>query len=168
MRLKRPLIFTNKVSFREATGAQVNGYPNGLQRGFKTYNEARSAWLHARANNTVGPPQAPPASIPVASIPALEVVSSLTLPALPPPKLVGLKSPGKSVATPSPRTPQDISQPFPSVSTPPPRNDRLTQRRPAPHPMSISDEDAFWVVTRGEHPGVYHGRYKFLFALLSS
>jgi len=25
--------------------------------------------------------------------------------------------------------------------------------------MSISDEDAFWVVTRGECPGVYHGRY---------
>ena len=27
--------------------------------------------------------------------------------------------------------------------------------------MALSDEDAYWVVTRGEHPGVYHGRYTF-------
>jgi len=27
--------------------------------------------------------------------------------------------------------------------------------------MALGDEDAYWVVTRGEHPGVYHGRYTF-------
>ena len=76
---------------------------------------------------------------------------------------VDLKGHGISVASPSPQkdapSTLDASQPFPSVSTPPPRDNNLTRRRPAPHPMSISDEEAFWVVTRGERPGVYHGRH---------
>ena len=183
------------MCFREATGAQVNGFPNGLQRGFKTYNEARSAWLHSRANNTVGPPelQAPlpsihaqaavhrsltrPATLPPASIHTVDLSPrNLTPPATspvstyPPPKRAStslgclpVNGCSISVASPSPQRdsdlPSEVSQPFPSVSTPPPRHDNLTRRRPAPHPMSISDEEAFWVVTRGERPGVYHGRY---------
>ena len=152
--------------FREATGAQVNGFPNALQRGYKTYNEARSAWLHSRANNTVGPPQDSSASIHAPDL-SRSLTSTAVIATYPTPKQtlsVGMKSPGITVAIPAPQTivssPQDVSQPFPSVSTPPPRQDKgLAQRRPAPHPLSLSDEEAFWVVTRGERPGVYHGRY---------
>ena len=56
-----------------------------------------------------------------------------------------------------------VSHPLFSVSTPPRHVDSLF--RPwihAPlHPMALSDGDAYWVVTRGEHPGVYYGRYTF-------
>jgi hypothetical protein len=187
-------VLNNKMCFREATGAQVNGFPNAVQRGFKSYNEARSAWLHSRANHTVGPPEphvplasaavhcslTPPATLPLASIhtvvpsprnltppPTSPVTSSTTYP---PPKcpstlLGSLNSCAIPVASPLPQrnsdlpSTLDVSQAFPSVSTPPPRHGNLTLRHPAPHPMSISDEDAFWVVTRGERPGVYHGKY---------
>ena len=149
------------MCFREATGAQVNRFPNMLQCGFKTYNEAQSAWLHSCANHTVGPPQAPVPSI--VSIRDPVVPHGLTpSPAIPPVSttcppphcalLGGLKKGhDPSVASPSlqrdvPSTPA-VSQLFPSVSTPPPRhNNSLTQHCTAPHPMSISDEDAFWVV----------------------
>jgi hypothetical protein len=33
-----------------------------------------------------------------------------------------------------------------------------TRRSPAPPRLMLSDEAAFWVVTSGANPGVYHGR----------
>ena len=64
-----------------------------------------------------------------------------------------LKGRGISVASPSPQ------KNVPSTSD-------VSGRRPAPHPMSISDEEAFWVVTRGERPGVYHGRHLFSYNMI--
>ena len=41
-------LLLRNVHVREATAAQVNGFPSGVQRGYNSYNEARSAWLHSR------------------------------------------------------------------------------------------------------------------------
>jgi hypothetical protein len=38
-----------------------------------------------------------------------------------------------------------------------------TRCSPAPPPSMLSDESAFWVVTNGAYPGVYHGRYVISF-----
>ena len=135
--LKDRISQLNKNHFREATAAQVNGFPNGVQRGFKTYDQAQSAWLHSRVNHTVGPP------------PAARLASKKAHKIAPSSESLGVSL-------------------SPSVSTPPPRErvDNLTRRRPAPHPLSISDEEAFWVVTRGERPGVYHGRHLCSYILI--
>lgn len=134
-------LLLNKNYIREATAAQVNGFPNGLQRGFKTYAQAQSAWLHSRVNHTVGPP--PPAAL------AKKAPRKAVPPVSPAASSVDLKDRGISLASPSPQknVPSTLDNP--------------TGRRPAPHPLSISDEEAFWVVTRGERPGVYHGRHLF-------
>ena len=51
---------------REATWVQVNGYSGEVQQGYKTYDEAWAAWVHALANNVVSPPPRIPTS---ASVP---------------------------------------------------------------------------------------------------
>ena len=40
-------LLLRNVHVREATVVQVNGFPSGVQRGYNSYNEARSAWLHS-------------------------------------------------------------------------------------------------------------------------
>jgi hypothetical protein len=175
--IKNYLLLRN-VHVREATAVQVNGFPSGVQCGYNSYNEMRSAWLHSRANNTVGPPVTiPSASIPASVAPACSLtppplamrqpgtrpscgntpVLSLSSQTIGPRNL----SPGKAVPVTHPRS--GVSHPLFSVSTPPRRADSLFRPRiHAPlHPMALGDEDAYWVVTRGEHPGVYHGRYTF-------
>ena len=172
-------LLLRNVHVREATAAQVNGFPSGVQRGYNSYNEAQSAWLHSRANNTVGPPVIiPSASIPAPVVPARSLtppplamwqpgttrpscgntpVLSLSSQTVGPQNL----SPGKAVPVTHPSS--GVSHPLFSVSTPPRRADSLFRPRihTPLHPMALSDEDAYWVVTRGEHPGVYHGRYTF-------
>ena len=55
------------VLIREATWMQVNGYSGGVQQGYGTYDEAQAMWVHALANNIIGPPlhTTPSASIPL-------------------------------------------------------------------------------------------------------
>lgn len=56
----------NELYGRAATGAQVNGFSNLLQRGFKTVKEVQAAWKHACVTNSTGPPGASQ-PVPVAS-----------------------------------------------------------------------------------------------------
>ena len=50
------LLLFDHVLIREATWMQVNGYSGGVQQGYKTYDKAQAAWVHALANNVIGPP----------------------------------------------------------------------------------------------------------------
>ncbi|KAF8221174.1 hypothetical protein L208DRAFT_1382350 [Tricholoma matsutake] len=170
----------------DATAAQVNGYPNSLQHGFWTYDEAQSVWLHSCANATIGPPTSSPASVHVRVVPqahsftpppsptpavphsrvtngshlgasaCVPQVGSATTSPLPQLHVPWSPSPGQVAPVASSHL--RVFQPLPSVSTPPLCTTMLTWHCNAPHPMALSNEDAYWVVTRGECPGVHLGR----------
>ena len=130
----------NKNYFREATAAQVNGFPNRTQCGFKTYNQAWSAWLHSCSNHTVGPPSPTPMASKKRTCkiaPSTLDVSLFPFVSSPPPRDETLTQRCPAPSTfPAPPT-LDISL-FPSVSTPPPRDETLTRRHPAPHPRQTA------------------------------
>lgn len=172
--------FGFQLYFRAATSAQVGGFSNGSQRGFRTRDDAQAAWDHALANGTVGPPlSSPTRSVGVASAP-LSPPSNNRLPPRTtrtlPTSLSGLELPVV------PGTPQRASQqPINIPPSPTPSIPRTTQGNLPPPILSgtqasvprsplpvistrqiahyrLSDEDAYWVVVSGANLGVYHGK----------
>ena len=170
--------FGFQLYYRAATFAQVGGFTNASQRGFKTRDDAQAAWDHALANGTVGPPPSRPTkSVGVARVPlsppSHDRVSprSQTPPTSPPrlalPMIPGtaqhasrqhinmLPSPTSSIPqTTHGNVPPILSGAEPSVPhSPYPviSTRQITQYR-------LSDEDAYWVVVSGANLGVYHGK----------
>jgi hypothetical protein len=160
--------------FRDAAGAQTNGYPNALHRGYRTLEDARLAWEHAVAAGTPGDPTAAPPALsrtPVRPTPRL--------PTTPPPST---RSGESKVKWSSPTMQPQPSRPATPIRTPPassslsyvstaglaspsPRRSRLQTPCVSPNISYLSaplrpltDEELYWVVTEGDHPGVYLGR----------
>lgn len=64
--------------------------------------------------------------------------------------------------------PPYLSPELPQVPSTPNRSPVVkTHHSPAPPRLILSDEAAFWVVTSGAHPGIYHGRYVNILCFLN-
>ena len=139
----------DQMFIREATWIQVNGYSGGLQQGYKTYNEAQSAWAHALANNVVSPPPDLTSSV---SIPRpLPLQCGRASVASP---LHKLQSP--SIGQVSLEIPQSIIQLLPSTSS---HASSRSYHIVGPHKtFKLSDKQIYWIVITGASPGVYHGK----------
>ena len=178
------------VLVREATWMQVNGYSGGVQRGYKTYDEAQAAWVHVLANNVVGPPlcTTSAASVPLphtlAARPPLipDVQNVATMHPLPSDHSherarASTASPSlllQEPRSPTPRqvlpdAPRQVLQSLPSVSSHE-RRSIMVSRHVGGFPAitRLSDEEAYWVVIAGASPGVYHGKYLIPLCFLSS
>jgi hypothetical protein len=76
--IKNPSSLVDQLSVREAMRMQVNGFSSGFWQGYGIYKEACAAWLHAIANNVIGPP--PPGSSPVRILSPCAVIPPLSPP----------------------------------------------------------------------------------------
>jgi len=161
--------------FRDAAGMQTNGYPNALHRGYRTLEDARLAWEHAVAAGTPGDPTVAPPTLsrtPVRPTPRP--------PATPPrptrsgeSKVKWSSSPAMQPQPSHPTTPTRTPPASSSLSyvttaglaSPSPRRSRFQTPCVSPNILYLSaplrlptDEELYWVVTEGDHPGVYLGR----------
>jgi hypothetical protein len=176
-------LMLNESYGRAATGAQVNGFLNSLQRGYKTVEDAQAAWSHACANNSIGPSRAlqtvrlasplPPNHSTARPFLAHNMSHSVVTRA--PSSIHAHKSAPASSASPLLREPHEprspslgqampaaparsgVFQPLPSVSSSPRRVLHAHHNHLIP-PIMLTDETAYWVVTSGANPGVYYGR----------
>lgn len=144
--------------FRAAAGAQTNGYPNALQRGYRTLVEARLAWEHAVAAGTVGDPTAVPsanARAPVHPTPrtfaAARTIHDHKSKRQQPSSLI---QPHPTTRIGSPSAVPNVSTSSSQTLIAAPRN--LSYISAPRHPLT--DEEVYWVVSKGVRPGVYFGR----------
>lgn len=184
--IKNPSSLVDQLSVREATGMRVNGFSGGFRRGYGIYEEARAAWLHAVANNVIGPP--PPGSSPARILSPRAVIPPLSPPLVmrapvvvhaPPvvhsPAVVHAPSLDHGAQPTGAATPQIWSQGPQSsfaghVPDAPPRVFQSVPSGVRLQPafsrhvggpgkvIGLSDEEAYWVVLAGAAPGVYRGR----------
>jgi hypothetical protein len=165
--------FGVQLYFRAATYAQIGGFSNGNQRGFRTRDDAQAAWDHALANGTVGPPRST-ISVGVPSVPLSPQSQGMLRPCSQTPQTPQLGSQFPMTHGSPVRASQQQINISPSLSVP--RTMHGNQRLPtlpgtsvphSPHPVistrritqyRLSDEDAYWVVVSGANLGVYHGR----------
>jgi hypothetical protein len=151
---------------------QVNGYSGARYRGYKTYEEARAAWVHAQSNNVVGPsphitastgiPSPRPLTVLPSQVPDMcrlhsnrnfqAIVASPSLPLQEP------QSPSPGEVLPNALFPASVLPSLP-VSSHARRPVVVNHRVGSPSvTLKLSDEEVYWVVIAGVAPGVYHGK----------
>jgi hypothetical protein len=156
---------------RPAASLQVQDFSGANFQGFNTLADAQDAWDYACANPTAGPSGTPSsrAALPFPTTPI--IINKTTRKSSHPPTptqqgsrpVLQALSLGLSQLTPVASTSKSVplltAGLLPTTSNS--SKQRLvikTQRSPAHPRATLSDEDAFWVVTSGAYPGVYLGK----------